>query len=91
MKLEPFINASPDIIILKDKEGRWIEANRNTLELFNIEKYQGKTDEELGELYPHIAAYVPGFVKSDLQAWQTGKQIEVKGSFFSKTQSVYLR
>lgn len=90
MKLEQFINTSPDIIIIKDKEGRWIEANSRTLELFNIEEYQGKTDEELGELYPHIAEYVPGFVKSDLQAWETGKQIEVKKSiFFYNSECIY--
>ncbi len=90
MKLEPFINASPDIIVLKDKDGRWIEANSKTLELFNIEEYQGKTEDELGELYPHFAVYVPVFMKSDLQAWETGKQIEVKESvIFNNSERIY--
>ncbi|WP_164463717.1 bifunctional diguanylate cyclase/phosphodiesterase [Niallia circulans] len=90
MNLEPYINASPDIIIIKDKEGRWMEANRKTLKLFNIEEYLGKTNEELGELYPHFAEYVPAIVKSDLQAWKTGKQIEVKESiFFYNQERIY--
>lgn len=90
MKLEPFINASPDIIVLKDKDGRWMEANSKTLELFNIEEYQGKTEEELGKLYPHFAVYVPVFVKSDLEAWETGKQIEVKESIiFNNSERIY--
>lgn len=90
MNIEPYINASPDIIIIKDKEGRWMEANRKTLKLFNIEEYRGKTNEELGELYPHFAEYVPTIVKSDLQAWKTGKQIEVKESiFFYNRERIY--
>ncbi|WP_400243802.1 EAL domain-containing protein [Niallia sp. JL1B1071] len=90
MKLQSFINASPDIIVLKDKDGRWIQANSKTLELFNIEEYQGKTEDELGELYPHFAVYVPVFVRSDREAWETGKQLEVKESvIFNNSERIY--
>lgn len=90
MKLQTFINESPDIIVIKDEKGRWIEANNNTLRLFNIDIYKGKMEHELGELYPHYADYVPVFIESDRRAWEARKQIKVRESvFFNSTERIY--
>ncbi len=49
--LRTLINSTPDIVCFKDGEGRWLEANKADLELFNLEEvdYRGKTDMELSE------------------------------------------
>jgi len=80
MHFQTIINASPDIIVLKDENSRWITANHTALEIFGIHEdaYIGKTDLEIGQLYPHFAQYVPYFYKSDAQAWEAGKQISAK-------------
>ena len=48
-RLRTLINATPDIVCFKDAEGRWLEANRADLELFELTgvDYSGKTDSEL--------------------------------------------
>jgi PAS domain S-box-containing protein len=50
-QLLSLINASPDIIIFKDDEGRWLLANDGMLRLFELEHvdYLGRTDAELAE------------------------------------------
>nr|WP_106782638.1 EAL domain-containing protein [Lysinibacillus timonensis] len=75
--LQTIIQTSPDIIVLKDAEGRWLEANKSTLEIFGIgENYKGKTEEELGELYSQFKDLVPYFVASDQKAWEQAKMVE---------------
>lgn len=46
----------PDIIILKDKEGRWQEANCRAQQLFSLYNLEctGRTDSELKSLYPEV-------------------------------------
>jgi len=75
-KLRTIINADPDIMVLKDAKGHWIEANMRALKIFGINNtdYKGKTDSELGNIYPIISKYVSQFVESDRMAWSTGKQ-----------------
>jgi len=77
---QTILNASPDIIVLKDTQGRWVETNKRTLEIFQIDEevYRGKTESELGEIYPHFKRYVPYFLESDRRAWETGDQIEAE-------------
>ena len=50
--LRGFIDASSDFICFKDGEGRWLAANRSSLDLFHLdpENYVLKTDDELAEL-----------------------------------------
>ena len=51
-RLSTLINASPDFIVFKDEEGRWLEANRACTGFFGLEEdaYRGKTDQELVEM-----------------------------------------
>ena len=81
---QTILNASPDIIVLKDAQGRWVETNKRTLEIFQIDEevYRGKTESELGEMYPHFNRYVPYFLESDRRAWETGDQIEAEENIF---------
>lgn len=78
--LQTILNASPDIVVLKDAQGRWLETNKRTLDIFGIGEhvYKGKTEQELGGIYPHYAQFVPFFLESDRQAWEAGKQIQVE-------------
>jgi len=50
--LRSLINAIPDPVCYKDAEGRWLEANKKNLELFELGgvDYHGKKDSELAEL-----------------------------------------
>lgn len=78
--LTKIIDTSPDIIVLKDKKGRWIKTNKQTLNIFGIDEhsYKGKTEEELGDLFPCFAPYAPYFTASDKKAWDAGQQIKVE-------------
>ncbi|MFC7686979.1 EAL domain-containing protein [Ureibacillus sp. GCM10028918] len=74
--LQTILQASPDIIVLKDDKGRWLETNKRVLEIFDLdENYKYKTEEELGEFYPHYKPLVPYFQESDSQTWEKGKQV----------------
>lgn len=67
------INTSPDFILFKDGDGRWLDANRIALQTFDLKDkiWQGKTDMELADLLP--PPYRPALeacVTSDLAAWE---------------------
>ena len=51
-RLKGLINATPDVILFKDMEGRWLEANQAALELFGLlgVDYRGKSDAELAQM-----------------------------------------
>jgi len=65
----------PDIICIKDGEGRWLLANKADLKLFQLEgvNYQGKTDAELAndthEIYQN--AFL-ACMNTDELCWQYG-------------------
>ena len=45
----------PELIVIKDKKGNWLLANRATKKIFDINKsYFGKTTRELSYIYPKI-------------------------------------
>ncbi len=48
-RFESTLNSIPDIIIIKDKKGKWVFANRSALEFYGLTdiEYKGKTNEEL--------------------------------------------
>jgi|GEM_PF-6869502 len=50
-RLRTVMEATPDIICLKDAEGRWLEANTADLRLFGLEQvdYRGLTDAQLAD------------------------------------------
>ena len=80
-RLKTLINATPDIICFKDGEGRWLEANRADLELFQLQNidYKGKTDLELAN-YTH-SIYKEAFLtcrKSDEKAWEKGSLLRTE-------------
>ena len=73
--LRTVINAMPDMVCLKDGNGRWLIANeydRKLLELLDVD-YVGKTDADLAELVPFYRGAFLGFINSDDQTWNSGK------------------
>ncbi|MEG4420596.1 PAS domain S-box protein [Microcoleus sp. LAD1_D5] len=73
--LDSLINAMPDIVCFKDGEGRWQEANRAILEVFELEKidYRGLKDSQLGELSSFYREALEGCEVSDQEAWEKGE------------------
>jgi PAS domain S-box-containing protein len=73
-RLRTLINLIPDIICLKDGEGRWLLANQYDLELFGLMgvDYQGKTDIELAPFSPFCRAALMTCKATDELAWQAG-------------------
>ncbi|MED4533083.1 EAL domain-containing protein [Metabacillus fastidiosus] len=80
LQLRAILDASDDLIIVKNGEGYWIEANKRTLETFKIDasNYKGKLDHQLGEIYCYYAPFVNIFIEMDKKIWETGKQIEIE-------------
>lgn len=67
------INTSPDFILFKDGDGRWLEANHTALHTFDLtdKNWQGKTDMELADLLPSSYRAVFDYcVRSDATAWE---------------------
>lgn len=73
------INATHNLIILKDGQGRWQIANNTSLELYGLvgKPWQGKTFSELQQICePEYQAFFADCITSDEQAWQAGVPIE---------------
>ncbi|MBN1260683.1 MAG: PAS domain-containing protein [Anaerolineae bacterium] len=70
-RLRTLINAMPDIVCFKDGEGRWLEANDFTRQLFQLtgEDYRGKTNAELGKLNPFFQRAFAGDEATDALVW----------------------
>ncbi|WP_375505987.1 PAS domain S-box protein, partial [uncultured Nostoc sp.] len=73
-RLQTLINATPDIICLKDGEGKWLLSNQANLEFLQIEgvDYQGKKDSELAEFSNFYHDALLNCDKTDEQAWLLG-------------------
>ncbi|WP_341530345.1 PAS domain S-box protein [Nostoc sp. UHCC 0302] len=73
-RLQTLINATPDIICLKDSEGKWLLSNQANLEFLQLQgvDYQGKTDSELAEFSNFYHDALINCDKTDEQAWQLG-------------------
>jgi PAS domain S-box-containing protein len=74
-QLSTLINSMPDIVCFKDQEGRWLEANKADLELFQLKDvdYKGKKDSELAEFTHPV--YRDAFLlceHTDEEAWKKG-------------------
>jgi diguanylate cyclase (GGDEF)-like protein/PAS domain S-box-containing protein len=82
--LKTILNNSPDIIVLKDAKGKWLETNTRTLEIFGIDDnlYKGKDEHELAEFYPEFREYVPYFIESDRRAWEFRGQIHAEETIY---------
>lgn len=85
--LRIIIDSIPDIICVKNGEGKWLLANTFDLRLFGIEDfdYRGKTDSELAKYTPFYAQSFFTCEESDNQAWaakapaRSNEIIPVKG------------
>jgi PAS domain S-box-containing protein len=66
------VETIPDPIFLKDGEGRWLIANHQALQLFEIEgiDYFGKTDIELAEISPFYHDAFLYCAETDRIAWE---------------------
>lgn len=75
--LDIIVNTTPDIICLKDGEGRWLLANQPDLELFKLTDvaYQGKTDADLIPFSPSFRDAFLTCIESDEAAWQQGVSV----------------
>ncbi len=73
-RLRTLMDAMPDIVCFKDHKGRWLEANKSDLELFELSgvDYRGKTDRELSEFSPRFKEAFLTCEKTDELAWQKG-------------------
>ena len=71
-RLNTLINASPDAISFKDGNGKWIEANKAGLELFDLTNtnYKGKTDRELAKNADFYKEALLFCEKTDEIVWQ---------------------
>ncbi len=79
-QLRTLINSMPDIVSLKDGNGRWIEANDYNLRLFDLEgvDYRGKTDHDLAAYSPEYRDAFMACADSDEKAWETGSMYRVE-------------
>ncbi len=76
--LRNLIDASPDLICLKDAKNRWLEANTSGLALFQLNKqdYKNKTDHELIDLVePIFKETFKHSISTDAQAWKLAKSV----------------
>ena len=72
-RLHTLINSMVDVVIFKDGEGRYIEANSFYLKLFQLEHvdYKGKTDAELAEYTPFCGDILRHCIPTDEQIWNS--------------------
>jgi len=75
-QLYSLINHFPDIVCLKDRENRWILANKPLLELYGIKNqpYLLKTCKELATIHPENKSIYTKCAETDVIAWHTRKQ-----------------
>ena len=79
-RLRTLIEAIPDLVIFKDGQGRWIEANHQSLVCFQLGNvgYLGKTDLELSEVTGFYREALLQCMVSDQLAWETGGLIRTQ-------------
>jgi len=70
--LKVLINSTPDVILFKDGEGKWIEANDSILELFEVDRnnYKGKNDKELSSVADFFKKALLVCGETDELAWK---------------------
>ena len=70
--LTGFIDALPDIVVLKDSSGRWLQINAAAEKNLGLESFPwlGKTHSEMAELRPVFREFHLNGARSDEYAWQ---------------------
>ena len=88
-QLYSLINHFPDIVCLKDKENRWILANKPLLELYGLDNqpYLLKTCKELAAKYPENKTLYNKCTEADAIAWHKGSQYKYDMHFDQGTES----
>ncbi|MBI4754958.1 MAG: PAS domain-containing protein [Betaproteobacteria bacterium] len=73
--LRRLIDGSPDMIVLKDAEGRWQMANQALLDLWRLEgaAWTGRTDGEIARLVPFAAGMLARAADATRRVVATGK------------------
>ncbi|WP_164545454.1 PAS domain-containing sensor histidine kinase [Paenibacillus albus] len=76
-RLREVMNAMPDLVTFKDGQGRWVEANQNTLIMFKLESvpYKGLTNEELAKQSGYYEEILAKSNEWDEQVWEAGHAI----------------
>jgi len=71
-RLTHFIDALPDIVVIKDGANRWQQINLAAEEVFELHDipWQGKTNRQLAELRPNFRRFHNTAADSDELAWQ---------------------
>lgn len=74
-QLRTLTNAMPDMVCFKDGEGRWLQANDYTVNLFDLHgvDYRGKTDRELALISTFHHDTLVRLGSCDEEAWQTSE------------------
>ncbi len=77
------INHFPDLLCLKDKDGRWLSASRQYLEFLKLRNadYFGKTDLELARNSDCDIEALKSNIIQDKSAWHSRKQVKQTRSF----------
>lgn len=76
--MRTLIDATPDFIVIKDADGRWLLANESALDLCHLQDiaWWGKTDDELAAMtHPMYRATFARYSATDLRAWETGRLV----------------
>lgn len=70
------LESTPDVVVFKDREGRWLLANEAAIALFQLQgvDYLGKTDSELAVLHPDFAPVFTYCADTDEAAWRNGRK-----------------
>lgn len=76
--LRTLIDSTPDIVQVKDGDGRWLIANKAALELYRLagKDWQLRSDAEIADLLdPAYAEGLRRCAATDLAAWQTDENV----------------
>lgn len=71
-QLKNLIASMPDIVCLKNEKGQWLEANKDCIKFFELDKvsYRGQTSEELWNVSTKLKETFVSCDKTDEGAWQ---------------------
>lgn len=71
--LAAVLDATQDLVIIKDPEGRWLRANKAACQIYGFEHeqdYLGRTDAEIITDFPELAVAFEECSRTDAQAWK---------------------
>ncbi len=73
-RLRSLIDFMPDIVIFKDENGRWMEANDFSIKVFNLQdvSFKGKSNSELADCVPFFKEALLYCERSDMKTWDGG-------------------